>query len=732
MAGKIKGITIEFRGDTTSIDKALRKVQSETKAIDAELKKVNNALKFNPTSVDLWRSKQDLLKKKIVETEDKLKLLKEQQKHMDAAGVDKNSLEYQKLRREIIETESKLKLFKKQLREVGNANLKALSEQFTQFGKKAEDVGKKVTKNVTVPIAAVGAASIKAFNEVKDGLNVVAQKTGATGDELEAMQTSARNLAKTLPTDFNAAGTAIGEVNTRFGVMGDELEKLSGQYIKFAKVNGTDLNNSIDQTQKALAAFGQTAKDAPGLLDTLTRASQLTGASVDTLTSGLIQNATAFQALGLNMNQSVMLMAQLEKSGANSETVMQGLRKALKNAAKEGKPLDQALAELQDTIENGSGSMDGLTAAYDLFGKSGDQIYGAVKNGTLDFRQLGEAALETGGALDSVFNETLTPAEQFQMTMNNVKDAGYELGSAIMTILEPYMKKLAKGAQKLSKWWSELDPQTKDLIVKIGLLAAVIGPVILIIGKLATAIGAIINIVNMAGAAIGVLAGPIGIAIAAIVALIAIGVLLYKHWDQIKAKAIELKNKIVEIWNGIKTSVTDAAKNLVNGVTSSINSLKTKVTSVFKAIGSAITSPIKSAVDYVKSGIGKLKDIVNNAKLKLPHIKLPHFKINGGKLPWGIGGKGYPPSVSIDWYAQGGIFNKATLAGIGESGPEAVLPLDTFWKKLDRIADAAEANSGEVVINVYAPQGMDVNELAAVIEAKLVANQRSRNKVWST
>ena len=53
MAGNIKGITIEFRGDTTKLDKALRQINNETKNIDKELKQVDKALKFNPTSVEL-------------------------------------------------------------------------------------------------------------------------------------------------------------------------------------------------------------------------------------------------------------------------------------------------------------------------------------------------------------------------------------------------------------------------------------------------------------------------------------------------------------------------------------------------------------------------------------------------------------------------------------------------------------------------------------------------------
>lgn len=90
MAGNVKGITIEFNGDTTKLDKALREVRNSTKDTDRELKAVDKALKFNPTSVDLWRQKQTLLKDKIAQTQSNLSKLKDAQKQMDAKGVDKN------------------------------------------------------------------------------------------------------------------------------------------------------------------------------------------------------------------------------------------------------------------------------------------------------------------------------------------------------------------------------------------------------------------------------------------------------------------------------------------------------------------------------------------------------------------------------------------------------------------------------------------------------------------
>ena len=645
-SGNIKGITIEFRGDTTKLDKALKQVNKETKSIDQELRKVNTSLKFNPKNVDLWKQKQQLLTDKVKETKEKLDLLKQAQAKMDAEGVEKNSAEYRQLQRDIIETESKVKHFEGELRKIGNVNMKVLGQQFQDIGSKMTSVGKGITTHVTAPIVALGAASVAAFNEVQNGLNVVAQKTGATGKELQGMQDIVKDLATSMPTDFETAGTAVGELNTRFGVTGQQLESLSEQYIKFAKVNGVDLNQSIDETQKALSAFGLSAAEAPHLLDTLTRAGQLTGASVDTLTAGLIQNGTAFQELGLNIDQAVMLMGQMEKSGANSETVMQGLRKALKNAAKDGIPLDQALSDLQNTILNGTNGMDGLTAAYDLFGKSGDQIYGAVKNGTLDFTQLAGAVENTEGTLNKVFEETLTPADKWQMTMNSAKEVGYELGNTVLPLLTPLLEIMTEKLKSLAEWWDNLSPGMQKAIMIIAGVVAGIGPLLVILGTLAGAIGSIISLVGVIGPIIAGLAGPIGIAVAAVAAAIAIGVALYKNWDKIKQFA-------ATAWEGIKN---------------------------------AITKPIQAAMDFVKKCIDKIKSFFK-FHVELPHIKLPHFAIK--PKGWKLGDllKGSIPTLGIEWYAQGGIFNSPSVIGVGEAGAEAVIPIDRLQGMLTAMAD---------------------------------------------
>lgn len=127
----------------------------------------------------------------------------------------------------------------------------------------------------------MGAASLAAFNEVDKGMDIITQKIGASDKALKEMKDSMKNLATFIPTDFETAGAAIGEVNTRFGLTGQKLEDLSGKFIKFAQLNNTDVSTAIDNTQKVISDFGLKAEDAGNLLDTMNAVGQRTDISMD-------------------------------------------------------------------------------------------------------------------------------------------------------------------------------------------------------------------------------------------------------------------------------------------------------------------------------------------------------------------------------------------------------------------------------------------------------------------
>ena len=251
MADRIKGITVEIGGDTTGLSKALSGINKDIRNTQSQLKDVEKLLKLDPSNTELLSQKQKLLTEAIGQTKEKLQQLKSVQDQMEA-GLKDGSItqdQYDAWQREIIATEQELKKLEEQCRNTDtsiSATLKEAGSKVSAVGDKMSSVGDSLTKNVTAPIAAIGAASVAAWNEVDAGLDIIIKKTGATGDALEDMQSVLESVSTTIPVSFEAAGSAIGEVNTRFHATGDELEELSLLFLKFAEINDTDVSGAVD------------------------------------------------------------------------------------------------------------------------------------------------------------------------------------------------------------------------------------------------------------------------------------------------------------------------------------------------------------------------------------------------------------------------------------------------------------------------------------------------------
>ena len=610
MAGNIKGVTIEFRGDTTKLDKALRQIKNSTKDIDAELKQVNKALKFNPTSVELWRQKQDLLKQKIKETETNLKELKNIQAQMDASGIDKNSEAYRRVSREIIEAESKLKTFNTELRKVGQVNLRAMSEQF-------KDIGNKLT---------------------------------AAGQAMRGLSTAAAAVA-----------ASIGAVTVKSGKWADDINTMSKVY----SIGTKELQQYSAAAELVDVDVETIAKSHVKLEKTMMSASKGTGSS-----------AEAFKKLGVDVTNA-------DGSLREGDAVWQDAIAALGRMENETE---------RDAI------------AMQLMGKSAAELNPLIEDGGETYKNLADTLAKYD--LDYIDQETLDQANAFNDSLDTIKAVGMvafqQLGTQLAAYLAPAMQKVVDLVGQIAGWFANLSPETQALIAGVAGFVAVLAPLLIGLGKVSFAISSIMSLMATIGPVIAGVMGTIAPIALIIAGVVAAGIALYKNWDLVKAKASALASSVV----------------------SAFNSLKARVSAIWNGIKTAITTPINKAVSLVKSAIGKIKSIINGAKLKLPKIKLPHFTISGkfSLNPPSI------PKVGVKWYATGGIFDSPTIAGIGEAGPEAVVPLDTLWNKLDKIADASTGDN--VTINVYASPGMDVKELAAAVEQRIVALQKQRRAAW--
>lgn len=611
MAGNIKGITIQFNGDTTKLDKALRSIDKETRSLDKELKQVNNALKFNPTNIELWRQKQTLLSQKVDETKKRLDALKQAQAQMDASGVDKSSAEYRELQREIITTSSKLKTFEGQLKEVGNIKLKALEEQLKQVGSKLESAGQSM---------------------------------------------------KGLSTAGGAAAAAVGAMAYKAGKAADDLDTLS-------KVTGIGT--------KELQKYGYAADLVDVSVESIAKANKKLAKNAYSAANGSKSQAKAFEALGVSVTDA-------DGNLRDSEDIFQDTLTAL------GKMTNET-------------ERDAL--AQQLMGKSAAELNPLIEDGGETYKQVSETLKKYD--LDYIDQDTLDKANEFNDSLDTMKLLGSvafsQISSQLAAYLAPALEKVVELVGKLAKWLGNLDPTVLTIIATIGGVLAVLAPLLITLGKLATGISAIVKVVNLASGAFSLLsAGSLLPIIAVIAAVVAAGVLLYKNWDKIKAAAKTLAKNIKAVWNGIKTATVET----------------------WKKIKESITKPFTSAYDKIKGIIDKIKgwfpiDLGNIFE----KIKTPHFSIEWSQLTAFGKTIDYPSGIDVDWYKNGGIFSSPSLIGVGEAGSEAVVPLDKFWDKLDNM------NTG-VTINVYASDGMNVNELALKVEQRLVQLQKQRSKAY--
>ena len=154
-----------------------------------------------------------------------------------------------------------------------------------------------------------------------------------------------------------------------------------------------------------------------------------------------------------------------------------------------------------------------------------------------------------------------------------------------------------------------------------------------------------------------------------------------------------ISSTISNVWNGISSTIS----NVLNGISNTVSNVWTEIKN---SIGNAING----AKDLVSSAISAIKGLFNFS-VSWPHIPLPHFSVSGSANPLDWISQGVP-SVSIEWYAKGGIMTKPTIFGAngnnlmvgGEAGNEAVLPLND--KTLGAIGRGIAQTMGDNPTNI--------------------------------
>lgn len=686
-SGKIKGITIEFRGDTTKLERAIKDVNKEIDPLDKELKNINKALRFNPDNVELLAQKQEVLTDRIKETTEKLDLLKQAKEKADKDdSIEKNSAEYRELSRQIIVTDSKLSNFEDQLTDT----------------------------NTKLERASLG------VDDLDDEMEQLEKQTKETNDGFTTMRATIANLI-------------ANGINKLVSAIDNQLD---------AAVSRVDTIHAYERTMKAL---GYTEEEVAKATDELTSGIQ----GLPTTLPEVVSMQQQYAALTGDIDKATELTLALNDatlaSGKGQEEASRAADAWYKIMAK-GTPEMEQWTTLNEIMP---AQMNQIAEAMLGTGKKSSDLYKAWQEGTVTTEDVMSALIELdkkgGKSIASFEKQAHDASAGISTTMTNIKVA---ITNAIAALIETIgYDNIVKALERIKETIKSAGKAFLDVVNWVKANGTAITTVIAAITASLTALFIVgggfkaltASVLAWAAASkvaaaaqwlvnAAMNANPISLMIVALAGLVAAIVVLWNKsekfrtfflnmWDNIKKKVTTVvaafktaKEAIVSTWQNLPETFRKIWNNIGNG----LKNLGTKLgNAVTTALKSGINGMIETVEKVINLGIDKINAAVDWVNKVLP--KKHEF--------------GHVSHVNLPRLAKGGIVDSATLALIGEgSSSEAVVPLDEMWRKMAKMINGG----GEVInITVNGAAGQSVEELAAAVERRLINAQKRRASAWA-
>lgn len=646
MASRIQGITVEIGGDTTKLQNALKGVNGQIKSTQSQLKDVNKLLKLDPGNTELIAQKHKLLSAAVSETKEKLATLKTaaEQANTALANGEISQEQYDALQREIVQTEQDLKSLETQANQSATAVQKIASagEKIKTAGDNISNAGQKLMP-VTVGVAGLGTAAVTTAANFESAMSQVQATMGITKDSMSTVDGQSVNtmntlseLAKKMGAETAFSASECAEALNYLALAGYDTEQMCDTLptvLNLAAAGDIELASASDMVTDAMSALGMGVDEAGTMVDQMAKTASTTNTSVAQLGEGILTiGATAKSIKGgtAELNTALGILANNGIKGAEGGTHLRNIILSLQN------PTDKAalameelglqvydsegnMRSMNDILGDLNSGMDGMTAAEKsniigkIFNKTDlSSVNALLANTGSTWDDLQKSITDSGGAAGQMAD---TQLDNLQGQITILKSALEGLAISFGELLMPAIKQIVGWVQKFVDWLNSLDDGTKKTVVTIALLAAALGPVLIVVGKVVSAVGTImtvvpkiagvINTVKGAFAALNttMLANPIVLIVAAIAALVAAFIYLWNNCDGFRQFWINLweniKQAAITAWEAVKSFLTTAWEAIKNTATTIFEALKAFFSTIWegiKLIFSTVAEVIKTII----------------------------------------------------------------------------------------------------------------------------------------
>lgn len=740
----LKEVNQEIKSGSAVLEENMKKLDDSISTLDASAKKNESSFKLmksqwdkNTSSAKKLKDEQKYLTEQGETYQKKVGLVKEELKLLEnAEGDNKKAIEEKKAA--LNEAEVSLNEYKSRLKEVneqlkfGKASIEEYTEKVQKAGEKVKNAGSGMTKTVTAPILAAGAASAKMAMDFEDSMAKVSTIADATEVPMDEMQKAILNLSNQTGISSEEIAQNIYDSISAGQKTGDAVNFVSNS-TKLAKAGFADAGAALDVLTTIMNAYRLKASEVTNVSDMLIQTQNLGKTTVADLASSMGKVIPTANAYGVSLDElcagyAIMtangvataesttymngMLNELGKSGTTvSETLKEKTGKTFKELMDSGMSLSDVLKIISDAATENNKSFGDMWSSSEA-GKAGMILLG---DSAENFNGVLEQMQNSAGATNTAFEKLDTNSTKIKKATNELKNDAIDLGTTLMEELAPIIENIAEKISQFTEWFNGLSESEKQMIIQIGLIVAAIGPLLIVLGTVVSSGAKIIGGIPVIAKGLSGLFGIIAAnPVLAIITAIVIAVFtLWTTCDEFREGVLEgidiLKTVLtagydfcVELGEEKLGRIQDAYEKHGGGITgilaASWQTWKEIWSTGFDVIDKLTGGKLTGVKNKFWSKFEEIKNVVKNAldavkrffagEWPTPKIKMPHFQIS--PPGWSIGDlvKGSIPRLSVNWHAKGAILNRPTVINrsgntidvAGEAGPEAVTPIETLRK----------------------------------------------------